>query len=252
MLSVLQLETYRRLKHLHHPSEARVGGLGTQLAVSYRQTKELFTLFSVLQLRAPLPATRGWAASPDFLSLLLRLAVSRRPRLIAELGTAASTLVLGYASRLVPDCRVVSVDHDADHHRRYRGLMAAHGLDDRVTLLLAPLRSIELNGHAFQWYDTAVLDGLANIDLLVIDGPPAILQSYARYPALPILGDRMALGSMVVMDDGNREDERVIAQRWIARELGWRLELRESLEKGLLLLVRDLKAIPGDGGFGGD
>ena len=64
-----------------------------------------------------------------------------------------------------------------------------------------------------QWYDDAVvaagLDAALQgdlIDLLLVDGPPAYAVGHglARYPALPVLRDRLAPGATVVLDDVER------------------------------------------------
>jgi hypothetical protein len=59
------------------------------------------------------------------------------------------------------------------------------------------------------------------IDLLLVDGPPAYAAGHAlaRYPALPVLGDRLASGATVVLDDAERPGEQEVLRRW-ERETG--------------------------------
>jgi hypothetical protein len=52
------------------------------------------------------------------------------------------------------------------------------------------------------------------IDMLVMDGPPAATAPLARYPALPVLGNQLSPGSIVLLDDTYREEERLIVARW--------------------------------------
>ena len=54
------------------------------------------------------------------------------------------------------------------------------------------------------------------IDLLVVDGPPAFAVGFAhaRYPALPVLRDRLAPGATVVLDDVERPGEQEVLRRW--------------------------------------
>jgi hypothetical protein len=57
---------------------------------------------------------------------------------------------------------------------------------------------------------------LPEIDLLLVDGPPGSAGTQARYPALPVLSDRLADGAIVVLDDFSRADETTIVERWCA------------------------------------
>lgn len=51
------------------------------------------------------------------------------------------------------------------------------------------------------------------IDLIVVDGPPANSHKDARYPALPLLADKMSKRAAILMDDGRREKR--IAIQWV-------------------------------------
>ena len=53
----------------------------------------------------------------------------------------------------------------------------------------------------------------AEIDLLVIDGPPWALNPFIRGRA-EVLFDRIRPGGMVLLDDAARPGERVVAMRW--------------------------------------
>jgi hypothetical protein len=73
------------------------------------------------------------------------------------------------------------------------------------------------------WYDQTALEtgidsalGGAAIELLVVDGPPAYAQGHglARYPALPVLHDRLAPSATIILDDAERPGEREIIRRW--------------------------------------
>jgi hypothetical protein len=53
--------------------------------------------------------------------------------------------------------------------------------------------------------------------MLVIDGPPGFIQHHSRYPALPLLSERLADGCVIFLDDAARADEQAIVRRWLAR-----------------------------------
>ena len=48
----------------------------------------------------------------------------------------------------------------------------------------------------------------------MVDGPPEASGPLARYPAVPLLHPHFAKRARVILDDGARPDERVIAERW--------------------------------------
>ena len=50
--------------------------------------------------------------------------------------------------------------------------------------------------------------------MLVIDGPSGFIQKHSRFPALPVLFDRLAKNSIIFLDDAAREDEKEIVAMW--------------------------------------
>jgi hypothetical protein len=124
------------------------------------------------------------------------------------------------------------------HAARTREALASAGLTDVATVVDAPLVDHVVEGETWRWYDLASLPRLPLAGLLVVDGPPGGLRPLARYPAMPLLEDRLTDTAIVVMDDTRRSDERLIAERWAARPGAWRLEFRDT-EKGAAILRRN-------------
>ena len=58
-----------------------------------------------------------------------------------------------------------------------------------------------------------------------------------RYPALPLLVDKLGRRAVVLMDDGSREDERGVAQMWGEEYPQFERQDIPS-EKGTLILRR--------------
>lgn len=52
--------------------------------------------------------------------------------------------------------------------------------------------------------------------MLIVDGPPGRVNKDARYPALPLLHERLNPGAHVFLDDATRPDERRILTQWLA------------------------------------
>jgi predicted O-methyltransferase YrrM len=99
--------------------------------------------------------------------------------------------------------RLVSLEHDPAYAERIRRLVGQAGLADRVEIVVAPLRPCRLEQRVVPWYDTGITARAADapIDVLVVDGPPQLTR-WSRWPAVPVLHDRLAPGATVLVDDG--------------------------------------------------
>jgi hypothetical protein len=184
---------------------------------------------------SPLPPTRGWAASPDFLAVLARHAAAG-PRVIVECGSGASTVVLARACERNGRGHVWSLEHLPDMAERTRAWLAEQGLADYATVIDAPLVPQALAGHAGVWYSTDELPDLP-IDMLVVDGPPGSSGRLARYPAGPRLFPRLSMHGSVFVDDFHRPDERAIVARW-QQEFPALALTSVPCEKGAVVLSR--------------
>ena len=225
-LFAAQLEIYRRVQFLlNHAHE------------NYRQTEALFSLFSLLKIRRPLPPLRDFAISPDFANLLVTLIDETRPRVILELGSGASTLITGYRLQQLGQGRIISLEHDEKYATVTRARLTQHELNDVVTLIHAPLAEIAIGEKKWKWYDQSAWSGIERIDLLVVDGPPARTQSLARYPALPLLRSKLADGAVVVLEDAARADEKKTAELWQREFPDFALEY-VATEKGAAVFRR--------------
>jgi len=71
--------------------------------------------------------------------------------------------------------------------------------------------------------------------MLVIDGPPGFIQKNSRYPALPLLFDKLSKQSSVFLDDAGREDEKELVAQWQAEFSGVEHEYLE-FERGCSVL----------------
>lgn len=189
----------------------------------FRQIEALDDLRTLLRPRAPLPASRGFAASPDVIHLLVDHVWRHRPELVVECGSGTSTVWLGYAVERAGRGRVVALEHDERYADATRELVVAHGLDKVVEVRLAPLErwAPESGGRTLQWYARAAFADLDGIGVLFVDGPPGYSAPTARYPALPLLLERCAADPLIVLDDAYRADERTLSDRWLAEFPGF-------------------------------
>jgi predicted O-methyltransferase YrrM len=179
----------------------------------YRQLEALLTVVTSVAPACPLQETRKWAASPDFLRLVVQTVLTKSPSLVVEAGSGVSTIIIGLCLRKLGKGRLVSLDHEAQFAEATRRQVSIHGLDDIVTVTHAPLVEGTIGEERWRWYQTD--DASEPIDVLVIDGPPSSTQPLARYPAVPLLGTRLKAGSVILLDDGARPDEKSAVDRWI-------------------------------------
>ncbi len=254
LCAVLLLQGLALYLDVHHTALTR-----DRIKAAGRRDEAWRNLFGTLQFRAPLPVITDYTASPELMVLVVNLIAERKPRRVLELGSGLSTVVAGYAlERFVgADARLLSVDHEAVFAEQSAALVRRHGLEG-VTVRHAPLQSVNTPHGAIRWYSRAALDldGLAPdspdrdavgpdavradavgpdaLDLLIVDGPPGKDQRMARYPALQELLPRLRPGSIVVLDDARRPDERRAAEEWSA-QLGTELEFWD-VGKGVALL----------------
>jgi predicted O-methyltransferase YrrM len=139
----------------------------------------------------------------------------RRPELIVECGSGTSTVLAASVLRELGTGKILSLDHDAKFAEQTRENLRQRGLEDWAEVVTAPLVMREVEGDQRRWYDVDLSAWThGTIDMLVVDGPPRRSATLARYPAVPLLRDLMAPGCAIVLDDGNRPDERAIARKW--------------------------------------
>jgi predicted O-methyltransferase YrrM len=155
-----------------------------------------------------LPHLGSWKADTYFLWRIVDSIERLRPREVVELGCGASTLVVAKALELNGGGRLTSYDQHPDFVEATGRWLAGHGLS--ASMRHAPIVE-DPTSWSHTWYD---LNGVpAEIDLLVIDGPPWVLNPFIRGRAEQVF-DRIVPGGMVLLDDAARPGERVVAKRW--------------------------------------
>jgi predicted O-methyltransferase YrrM len=188
----------------------------TEMKQTFRQLEALQNLSALLPASEVLPATRGWAASPDLLLVLVDLVITGRPSRVVECGSGASTLWLALAMRKFKiDGRIIALDHDPVFGGKTRDLLARHDVRDLAEVRDAPLESFSLDGDTYSWYARRAWDDLTGIDLLFVDGPPATTGHQARYPALPLLSGSLSPAATAVLDDLVVPDMQKVLQLWL-------------------------------------
>jgi predicted O-methyltransferase YrrM len=226
-LRALHRKVNRNADRVTKELASQTGRIKNELGDVYHQFEAVEQLLPLLKLSAPLPPSRGWAASPDFLLTLAHVTKRVKPRLTVELGSGVSSLVLAKSGAK----KIVSLDHSEEFGNQTREMLASHGVRG------VDIRIHELESYAgkYKWYARSTFKSLAKIDLLVIDGPPSSTNPDARYPALEHLIPLLSAKATIVLDDVDREEERKLADA-IAKALPNHVMTIYSHEKGTAVI----------------
>ena len=202
------------------------------------QLESLIGLYRLLDGKAVLPNLRRQSVSPDFLLHVVRYIQEHAPRRIVECGSGSSTIAMAQALRAFGiEGHVYAIENYEPSAAAVRDQLRRHDLERFVTLVFAPLvqKRYDGVGRAIGWYDFEAGAIPDDIDLLLVDGPIAVVHADARYPAGPELLPKLSRTAHIFVDDANRRGERDMVERW--RRLYPNLAVRElPAEKGCLEL----------------
>ena len=176
-----------------------------------------------------LPNLGSWKADTGLLNLVADHIIEHRPRLVVEFGTGASTLIIARALQKAGGGELISFEQHPDFVEATRQWLADYGLE--ADLRAVPLRPSP-GGWPGLWYDHGPLP--QNIDLMLVDGPCWILHPLTRGAASSLF-NRIAPGGTVMLDDGARPGERLVARRWRKDWPDFEFELLKSGTKGTLV-----------------
>ncbi|HYH86749.1 MAG TPA: hypothetical protein VEX60_14955 [Pyrinomonadaceae bacterium] len=172
---------------------------------------------------------RGFVAKGDYLEEVARRAVETDGPIL-ECGSGLTTILVG----LLAGRRGVvtwSLEHMPVWHARVRERVKRYGIRG-VHVCLSPLR--EYGG--FSWYDPPAEMLPGEFKLVICDGPPESTPG-GRYGLLPVLGDRLQAGALILLDDANRPSETEVLRRWGA-EADISVEMRERPTGTFALVTR--------------
>lgn len=181
-----------------------------------------------------LPNLGSWKADSGLLRLVAEHILSERPKSVVEFGTGASTLIVARALEMAGGGDFISFDQHPEFVEATRAWLAEYSLcaDFRAV----PLRPAPA-GWSGLWYDHGELPD--RIDLLLIDGPPWTVHPLTRGAAATVF-DRITPGGTIILDDGARPGERVIARSWRKQRPDFDFRLVKSGTKGTLIGRRRL------------
>ncbi len=176
-----------------------------------------------------LPHLGSWKADVGLLRLVTEHILAEQPRVVVEFGAGASTLVIAKALEQAGGGKLISFDQHREFVQATRAWLASHELEADVRAV--PLRPAPAGWHGM-WYDHDALPD--TIDLMLIDGPPWTIHPFTRGAAATLFG-RIAPGGVVMLDDGARPGERIVAEHWKKRWPQFDFRLVSSGTKGTLV-----------------
>jgi hypothetical protein len=149
----------------------------------------------------------GWAASPDYLDAVAAAAVNEGGAIL-ECGSGLTTVVLATIAEQT-GAQVWSLEHDPHWYEVTDKALRKFGL--QANLELTPLQSYV----DFDWYSVDP-NVLPRFSLVICDGPPSSTTRGGRYGLMPVFGDRLTAGCVVLLDDADRPGEQETLCRWRA------------------------------------
>lgn len=220
LLLVLALCAYilykiRRVHLMQYSLQQQFEHFPETLNLTYRQIQAFISLEGMLGLPYALPPLRSWAASPDFLLVLAEYSRQQLPEVIVECSSGASTIVLAQCAKMNRKGHIFSLEHDPIYAEKTRQELKKQDLLDWATVIDAPLQDYNFDDQNYLWYTINEQIQSTQIDMLIIDGPPAGLNHCARYPVGPLLFPLLNKKSAVFLDDANRIDEQKIISTWL-------------------------------------
>lgn len=162
----------------------------------------------------------GSALRPAAVQTILNDIVVNRKKIIVELGGGISTI---YICRLLAQLRnddikrkLYCIEHDETWAQILNKILIDENIsNDLFEIFHAPLAPYSTESK-HPWYSKMEALKIDNIDLLLVDGPPAYKRELemAREPALQYFEKKLSSTASIYLDDIHRKGERKIAYKW--------------------------------------
>jgi hypothetical protein len=181
-----------------------------------------------------IPWTSG-SLTPTALMAVANDIVLNKPRTIVEVGSGLSTVYLAALMKQHGfEKQFYSLEHDQNWASMVNAWLIRSGLQSFATMLYCPLD--ETGWYTiFGEFEQPRLP--KNIDLLLVDGPPAWKPelAHARLPALDRLAHLLSPQCTIFLDDANRVGEQEVIARW---EKDYGLTFSREYDDGRLAVAR--------------
>jgi hypothetical protein len=148
----------------------------------------------------------GWSSFQDYTYAIISAAKQTNGPVL-ECGSGLSTLILGVIGK-DKGFDVWTLEHHESWAKTVEGHLSNQGIKS-VKICSAPLMSYD----GYQWYDIASVKPSQDFSLVICDGPPHDTKG-GRYGLLPVMKEKLADKSVILLDDYIREEERSIVIKW--------------------------------------
>jgi len=167
-----------------------------------------------LGLKFGFPVSKDWSAAADFLFLIKEYCIESKPKVIVECSSGITSLTLAKCCQLNEVGKVYSLENGEEYADISQLNLKNEGLEGYADIIHAPLQTVTINANEYDWYTLADCPDL-KVDMLVIDGPPGFIQKHSRFPALPLMIDKLTNQSCVFLDDAGRDEEKELVAMWL-------------------------------------
>lgn len=175
----------------------------------------LTPMMQYIGLNKDLPDFHVGTTIPEpLLNILVAHLFRQRPKMVVELGSGLSTLMMGKCLKIIGSGQLLSLEQCQKVHSKHQELVNQLGLASFVEVAHAPLEDLVLNGNTYPWYALDPLLSVNTVDLVLVDGPLGVSQDNARYPAVPVLIDKLSAWGVIFMDDAARANEQGVIAAW--------------------------------------
>jgi hypothetical protein len=143
---------------------------------------------------------------------------------IVEFGTGVSSIIIARFIQVNNlETKILSIDNNLEWTAFILKELIKYKCEDKIKLIVGELTAHEQKKFAAYgnryWYDfKTVKEAISSldidIDIVVVDGPSTGLSKFSRYPAIPMLKNKLAENSIIFLDDTRRRSEKKILIKW--------------------------------------
>lgn len=174
-------------------------------------------------------SNQGFAANLEYLEAVAKHSVTT-PGPVLECGSGATTILLGILCGQ-RNIEVWSLENSPEWQARVTNVLTSNGISS-VHVCPSPLVEYE----DFAWYNPPLGQIPKQFSLVICDGPPGDT-SGGRYGLLPVMGDRIPPGSIILLDDAGRPGELELIRKW-ETEAAFETELIQTQDSQYAVMRR--------------
>jgi len=204
--------------------------------ISIENSKEPFR---ILSKKVDVEWNRGMISS-DLANYLVQTIFLNRPRKILECGIGLSTRLIAESISQIGEGKLISLEHDIKWVEIIEASLKKEKLNRFVEFNYVPLKKYQMENESFEWYSKIdKINSEGPYDLILIDGPPSVKPTDpGRVGALFVLMPSIKKGTIILLDDGNRESEKNAVNVWMKHYKGMFKSNIVDLKKGLWIIEK--------------